>query len=205
MITAVARGVVQAGFDDATLSNLDLLAVNMKAARASIERCRVFDGRCEEGDWMDLEDVVLEWRKVCALGINGLCCLERVCNALVSPERLRALDRLIEFLGNARNGESPYLGADGYPLVPHWAEHRQDRRELVSLGAIVRCDRKAHNAIVTDIAVHGIGLDRIYGLRRGQCVAVELEDGRRFAGTVAWTAGGRAGVDEIYSPDGNEN
>jgi hypothetical protein len=140
----------------------------------------------------------------CALGIAVLCRLEQVCKASFwSSERLRTFDKLIELLGNARNGQSPYLGSDGYPLVPHWAEKRRDKRQLVSLDAKVCCAGETHIAIVADITEQGLGLNRIFGLRSGRIVTVELDDGRGFVGVVTWASGGRAGI-EYVDADGTK-
>jgi hypothetical protein len=103
-------------------------------------------------------------------------------------DELRTFDKLIELLGNARNGQSPYLGSDGCPLVPHWAEKRRDKRQLVGLGAKACCAGVTHIAIVADITEQELGLNRIFGLRSGRIATVELDDGRGFVGVVTWTA-----------------
>jgi hypothetical protein len=194
-VTALLTGLVPIALDSATLVALTSLLEKIEHGKSLIKQCEVFDGQCSDLDSRELAHLALCWRHVCALGIATLCCLERSCKPFWSTEKLRTLDRLIELLGSARNGESPYLGADSYPLVPHWAEQRRDRRQSVNLSARVHADGDTHHARLVDISDRGIGLDRIFGLRPGRRVAVEAEDGNRFDGVVTWTSAGRAGVE----------
>jgi hypothetical protein len=193
-VAAVTRGKVPIHLDSATNSTLNSLLERIKAGKTAILQCAVFDGQCDDLGSRELADLCLSWRRICVLGIAALCCLERACKPIWSAERLRTLDRLVELLGSARNGECPYLDVDGYPLVPHWAEQRQHRRQVVDLSAKVKVDGLALTARVVDISSDGIGLDRVFGLRTGRRVGVELEDGRKLHGEVAWSAGGRAGL-----------
>jgi hypothetical protein len=192
-VAAAIRGMALTKFDGATLGTLGTLFEKIQVGKALIKQCRVFDGRCNDLNSKELAELALCWRQVCALGIAALCCLERGCKAVWSADRLRTLDKLVELLGNARNGESPYLGVDGYPLIPQWAEQRRHRRQSVDLEARVHADSEIQHAKVVDISHEGIGLDRIFGLRPGQRLAVVFDD-RRVVGIVTWTGGGRAGI-----------
>jgi hypothetical protein len=151
-VAAAIRGLALTKFDCATLATLDTLFEKIGVGKALIKRCRVFDGQCDDLDSKELAELALCWRQVCALGVAALCCLERGCKTFWSADRLRTLDKLVELLGNARNGESPYLGADGYPLIPHWAEQRRHRRESVDLEARVHSDSEIYHAKVVDIS-----------------------------------------------------
>jgi hypothetical protein len=192
--TAVTRGLIPADFDSATLGTLTTLLDHIRTGKSSIARCRVFDGQCHDLGAEELENLCHLWRHICALGIAVMCCLEASCKAFWSTEKLLKLDRLIELLSNARDGERPCLGPDGYPLVPHWAEQRRRARQRVDQSARVRVRRETHNVMVADLSTEGLGLDRIFGLRVGSPVSVQLADGRECEGIVTWTAGGRAGL-----------
>jgi hypothetical protein len=197
IVTVVTRGRAPSNFDRATLGTLETLFEKVAVGKALVRQCRVFDGQCDDLHSRELGDLLLCWRQVCALGVAALCCLERCCKAFWSAEKLRTLDRLIELLGNARNGESPYVGADGYPLIPHWAEQRRQRRQSVNLGARVYVGSETRDAKVVDISSEGVGLDHVFGLRAGQLVLVEFEGDRQLDGIVTWTAAGRAGIQMV--------
>lgn len=193
-VTVVTRGLAPADFDRATVDTLDSLFERIRIGKALIEQCGAFNGQSDDLDSRELEELVVCWRQVCALGVVALRGLERCSKEYWSAEKLRTLDKLVELLGNVSNGQSPYLGADGYPLIPHWVEQRRHRRQSVNLGARVHFDGDTHDAKVVDISSEGVGLDRIFGLRSGQRVRLEFDDDRKLDGLVSWTAGGRAGI-----------
>jgi hypothetical protein len=192
--TAVTRGLIPADFDTATHAALNALLDHIRIGKSSIARCRIFDGPCHDLGAEELEKLCHLWRHICALGIAVMCCLEASCKPFWSTEKLLILDRLIELLSNARDGERPCLGPDGYPLIPHWAEQRRRTRQRVDQCARVRVRKETHKVMVADLSTEGLGLDRIFGLRVGSPISVQLADGREYEGIVTWTAGGRAGL-----------
>ena len=194
-VTAVSRRLLPFELDGETIGALVALTDKVETGKVLVKHCRLFDGRCDDLDFAELPDLARCWREVCALGIAALCSLERSCKPLWSAERLRKADRLMDLLVSARDGASPYPGPDGYPLLPQWAEQREDRRHQVDQLARVHIDGSILGAKVIDISSRGIGLDRVFGLRQGRPVVVVLADGSRFDGVVTWTAGGRAGVE----------
>ena len=194
-VTAVRRQLLSVELDGETIDALIALNDKVETGKALVKHCQLFDGRCDDLDSAELLDLARCWREVCALGIAALCFLERSHKPFWSAERLRKADRLMELLVSARDGASPYPGPGGYPLLPHWAEQREDRRHQVNQVARVHVDHSILDAKVVDISSRGIGLNRVFGLRQGRPVVVVLADGSRFDGVVTWTAGGRAGVE----------
>jgi hypothetical protein len=191
---ALLRGYIAVDFDSSTIITLDVLLDRLRAAKGSVAKGTLFDAPWDDAAGQALADVAHLWRNICVLGIATLFRLEQSCKDYWSTERLRTLDRLVELLGRARDGERPYVGADGYPLIPHWADQRRYKRERVDLCARIRSEGETHSAVVADVSPEGLGLERIFGLRTGARVSIQLDDGREFDGVVSWTAGGRAGL-----------
>ncbi len=180
-------------------AEIDTLFDEVQRGTVWTKRCEFFDGSSEKQDWGDLYDLSLHWRHVCALGFGALRDLGRSlresCPAEVSP----AMGGLLQMLRDVRDGSCPYIGSDGEFILPSWLNRRSDERQIVKMAARVSCGNEVQEGIVRDISRHGVGLDGVFGLRRGRRVAVEIENGCRFEGVVIWAAGGRAGVGEQRS------
>ncbi|MGE0626564.1 MAG: PilZ domain-containing protein [Hyphomicrobiaceae bacterium] len=93
----------------------------------------------------------------------------------------------------ARDGGQPFQD-NGVPAIPEWAEQRLSRRFLLNMPAFLTCQGRRSDVMVLNISGSGMGLDFVKDARSGDLVSVELQNGRRFIGTIVWVQCNHAGL-----------
>lgn len=84
------------------------------------------------------------------------------------------------------------------------AERRRHRRFSVSIDATLHSGGNAQPTVIDDISAGGAGLKGAIGIFANDQVEIELGDGRRLTGTVAWWMSGCCGVQfHVPLPDGD--
>ena len=83
------------------------------------------------------------------------------------------------------------------------AERRQNARHAVHIDAVLHAGDKSQATIIDDLSIGGAGLDGAIGIFANDHVEIELADGRRLPGKVAWWLSGTCGVQfaEPLRPD----
>lgn len=116
-----------------------------------------------------------------------------------TPGRLPALycdhaAALTRLLLDAERGGTPCLDRKGSPFLPELPQRRHSTRRTLGQNCRLLYHKVVVSAFAKDISEGGIGLLRAPFLRTDDLVTVELDNGRRFRGLVAWTRGEAAGV-----------
>jgi hypothetical protein len=97
-------------------------------------------------------------------------------------------------LSGASNGLKPCLDDAGRLYMPPLPQRRRSPRRAVLQNCLVRGPHHLQTSFVCDASAGGLGLGRISGLKRGDCIRVDFANGRQFQGTVAWVTGSSAGM-----------
>ena len=77
---------------------------------------------------------------------------------------------------------------------PTGAERRRSPRFAVRIDAVLHANGTSQPTIIDDLSVGGAGLDVAIGIYANDTVELELADGRRLPGQVAWWLSGACGV-----------
>ena len=73
-------------------------------------------------------------------------------------------------------------------------ERRGNTRYAVHIDAVLHAGGKSQATVIDDLSLGGAGLDGAIGIYANDHVEIELRDGRRLPGTVAWWLSGACGV-----------
>ena len=86
---------------------------------------------------------------------------------------------------------------------PTGAERRRAPRFAVQIDAVLHANGTSQPTVIDDLSVGGAGLDLAIGIYANDAVEIELADGRRLPGQVAWWLSGACGVQfaEPLRPD----
>ena len=77
---------------------------------------------------------------------------------------------------------------------PSGAERRRSARHAVRIDAVLHAGDTSQATVIDDLSVGGAGLERAIGIYANDHVEIELPDGRRLPGKVAWCLIGACGV-----------
>lgn len=77
---------------------------------------------------------------------------------------------------------------------PTGAERRHNTRHAVRIEAILHARGASQPTVIDDLSLGGAGLERAIGIYANDHVEIELANGRRLPGTVAWCLIGACGV-----------
>lgn len=73
-------------------------------------------------------------------------------------------------------------------------ERRREPRYAVHIAARLHAGGRAQDTVIDDLSRGGAGLDGAIGIYANDPVEIELPDGRRLPGLVAWWLTGSCGV-----------
>ena len=136
----------------------------------------------------------LAWRQNCRLAILAL----RELDAHVAPELPELYVQnsrvLVALLAGASNGWRPCIDADGQLYLPPLPQQRRWPRRALLQNCRISFRNQTAEVFVRDLSAGGLGLDRAPPMIRGELVTVDLENGRKLRGIVAWSSGPSVGV-----------
>ena len=134
------------------------------------------------------------WRPVCKRAAEAIEALSGEVGDRVPELYTLSTGVLVRLLKSAGIGESPCVDVDGKPFLPPLPQRRRSDRRTLGQTAYVVSEGRLVRGFVRDVSQGGLGLDQISKLKEGGTVTIELETGRRFSGSVAWSQGNRAGI-----------
>jgi hypothetical protein len=73
-------------------------------------------------------------------------------------------------------------------------ERRRHRRYATHIRAVLQGGGRSQSTIINDLSAGGAGLTSALGVESNDSVVLQLEDGRRIQGIVAWRISGCCGV-----------
>jgi hypothetical protein len=88
----------------------------------------------------------------------------------------------------------PCLDPQGQAFLPNLPQRRRSTRRSIGQDCSILYRKTILSAFAKDVSQGGIGLLRVPFLQTDDAVVVELKNGRRFAGVVAWCRGESAGI-----------
>jgi hypothetical protein len=144
-------------------------------------------------DCMACGKVIDLWQAACATALLAIYELDNISAEHPNIESLEHMTAISDALIAARDGGAPFLHK-GLPNFPEWAERRHKMRFTVNASALLTTPRRKSNVMVINASRKGFGLDLVVGVNVRDLVSIELENGRKFIGTVKWFEGKRAGV-----------
>lgn len=77
---------------------------------------------------------------------------------------------------------------------PHFVERRASVRRAVDIPATLHANGETQPTVIDDLSTGGAGLNGAIGIYANQHVEIELADGRRLSGKVAWWLSGCCGI-----------
>ena len=134
------------------------------------------------------------WRPVCTGAIEAIEALAAEVGDRIPDLYALSTGVLVRLLKAASIGESPCVDATGKPFLPPLPQRRRSDRRTLGQPAYVVSEGRLVRGFVRDVSQGGLGLDQVSKLKEGGTATIELETGRRFSGTIAWSRGNRAGL-----------
>lgn len=154
------------------------------AAEIGTDRARVLHAR----------SLSLVAGRICHEGLRAVRALETETPGRLPELYCQHAQALSLLLIETERGGTPCLDAAGEPFYPKLPQRRNSSRRSLGQSCRVLYRRAIVSAFAKDVSEGGIGLLRAPFLRNDDVVTVELDNGRRFKGIVAWTRGEAAGV-----------
>lgn len=133
------------------------------------------------------------WRRACQDALLAVRQLHHDLRQL--PAQYTSNSNLLNnLLQDAIMGGTPCIDAQGQIELPDLPQRRQSARRTVCQPCKLTCNRVTSAAFVRDVSPGGFGLERVPQLVPKSVVQIELPNGRRFTGVVAWCSGSSAGI-----------
>ena len=133
------------------------------------------------------------WRQACERALAAVRQLHRHLRTV--PAQYTTNSKvLIKLLQDAIVGGSPCIDENGRIAPPDLPQRRRNARRSICEPCTLTHDRKTTQAFVRDVSPGGFGLERVPQMLPKSLVLIELPNGRRFTGVVAWCDGNAAGV-----------
>lgn len=133
------------------------------------------------------------WRELCCKVLDVAADLRACVNGGPAADGTR-WPVTARLLGAASNGDWPCVSDAGCVEVPGWAEQRRHPRWRVSWTAMLHLGVESCQVEVVDVSQGGFGLQSRQPLEAGMIVLLELDNGRRLDGRLAWVSGHKLGL-----------
>lgn len=140
-----------------------------------------------------LGELVDAWRGLAGRALLAIYELERIQFAVHNDLEAGEGENLPAMLRAVRDGSSPCL-LEGRPVMPSWAQRRRHRRVLLNMMATARYGGQTREVLVVDVSQGGLAMDFADDVEVGTVVSLRLSNGRRLAGSVAWSHNRKAGI-----------
>ena len=198
LLPAVARKERLAATRPEAWTSIVLLVSQLEVAKRHLKDA--LTPRMSAGNGPNIDQLAHAWRGVCDLLLEVIEDADDWGIVPAASATGLSWDEVHDQLSLARDG-SPDWGVIPRRRLPGWLQRRRERVS-VEIDATAVHQGFARDIRIVDVSTHGVGLDLADGMVAGERVTLRLEAGRKLEGTVAWTAGVRAGVvlDEVLAP-----
>ena len=150
------------------------------------------------------QDLMLYWRQAAKCAHELLTVTARELRSHDFSEAAPVKAPLLALLEEAMAGGHSAVGPDGAVAIPTWAERRRAERIPIGQAGFIVQQGHRRPVIISDLSATGVGLEAIALLETGEAVTVEIRDGLRFHGVVAWSCNQKAGVELRQSPQATD-
>ena len=150
----------------------------------------IVDGSGTMTTWTGPEET---WRLLCGEMRMMMLILSDVEEVRQSGELARLFE-IESLLKTATYGGSPCVRPDGNVVVPGWLDRRRERRIPIGISVMVEFGQNRQRVTMNDMSISGFGLAGCPSLASGTEITIEIPSGKKLAGSVAWSLGGKIGV-----------
>lgn len=195
LISVLRNGMLEIDLDEDTLAIVNDFFDDLAPARIALDQYfadanHIGADRAAALHLLNLSNL---WRRASE---NALTATRQLHGHLgILPSQYTSNSRLLtDLLQEAILGGTPCLDEHGRIDVPELPQRRRNARRTLCQPCTITHNRKTSQAFVRDVSPAGFGLERVPDLAPKSLILVELANGRRFTGVVAWCSGTTAGI-----------
>jgi hypothetical protein len=195
IIAVLRNGMLETDLDENTLAAIAEFFDNLGPARIALDQYFADANHIgvDRASALHLLGLSTSWRQACERALAAVRQLQRHLGTLPAQYTINS-KVLIKLLQDAIVGGSPCVDENGRISPPDLPQRRRNARRSICEPCTLTHDRKTTQAFVRDVSPGGFGLERVPQMQPKSLVLIELPNGRRFTGVVAWCDGNAAGV-----------
>jgi hypothetical protein len=195
IIAVLRNGMLETDLDENTLASIAEFFDDLGPARLALDQYFADANHIgvDRASALHLLGLSTSWRQACERALAAVRQLHRHLGTLPAQYTINS-KVLIKLLQDAIGGGSPCIDENGRIAPPDLPQRRRNARRSICQPCTLTHNRKTTQAFVRDVSPGGFGLERVPQMLAKSLVLIELPNGRRFTGVVAWCDGNAAGV-----------